>query len=105
MPVTKTAKRALRSSIRKQAINKRNLTRLEIAVRQAKRRPTVESVKKAISLADRAAKKKFIHKNKAARIKSRLSTLLPKQKSSTSKAKAKKKPKTIKSSKKKATKK
>ncbi|KKQ97713.1 MAG: 30S ribosomal protein S20 [Candidatus Woesebacteria bacterium GW2011_GWB1_39_12] len=105
MPVTKTAKRALRSSTRKQAFNKKTLASLEVAIRRAKKSKTTENIKKAFSLADRAAKKKFIHKNKAARIKSRLSTLLPKQKSSTSKAKTKKKPKTIRSSKKKATKK
>ena len=93
MPVTRTAKRALRASFRKQAVNKKTLAQLEIAVRLSKKKATRENVKKAISLADRAAKKRFIHKNKAARIKSRLSSLLPKQKpstSNTSKAKAKK---------------
>ncbi len=97
MPVTKTAKRALRSSARKQVVNKKILTSLEIAVRQAKKNKKAENIKKAISLADRAAKKKFIHKNKAGRIKSRLSKLLGKQ--------TKKNPKTQKPTKKRATKK
>jgi len=75
MPVTKTAKRALRSSHRKEAINKRLTTRLEIAIRQAKLKKTAQSVQLAASLADRAAKKGIIHRRRAARIKSRLSKL------------------------------
>lgn len=87
MPVTKTAKRALRSSKRKERVNNKILAELEVAIRIANKSKSQNSVKKAISLADKTAKKKFIHKNKAARIKSKLSQLLPKQKSSGSKAK------------------
>lgn len=75
MPVTKTAKRALRSSKRKEAVNKVLLARLEIALRKAKKQSTAKNIKKAISLTDKAAKKKIFHKNKAARIKSKLSKL------------------------------
>ncbi len=78
MPVTKTAKRALRSSKTKQNVNKLIISKLEIAVREAKRKKTKNSIINAFSLADRASKKKVIHKNKAARIKSKLSKLLPK---------------------------
>lgn len=80
MPVTKTAKRALRSSKRKEAVNKLTKSRLEIAIRLAEKSPTKKKITKAISLADRAAKRKIIHRNKAARIKSNLSKLLPKKK-------------------------
>lgn len=76
MPVTKTAKRALRSSERKQQMNKRLSSKLEIATRLAKRQKTAKAVKEAVSAADIAAKKKLIHKNKAGRIKSMLSKLL-----------------------------
>ncbi len=76
MPVTKTAKRALRVSKRKEAINKAFISRLEIAIKQAKRKPTIKNVKEAVSLADKAAKKNIFHKNKAARIKSKLSKLV-----------------------------
>jgi len=89
MPVTKTAKRALRSSKRKLSINKLILRNLEVAIRIAKRVKTKEKIMVATSLADRAAKKKVIHKNKAARIKSSLSKLLIKGKA-TAKPKAKK---------------
>lgn len=79
MPVTVTAKRALRSSKRKQIVNKRRSARMDVALRKAKNNPTKETVKEATSLVDRAAKEKIIHKNKAARIKSRLSQLTKKK--------------------------
>lgn len=78
MPVTKTAKRALRGSAKKAGVNKVIISKLEIAIRVAKKHPSKESILKAISLADKAAKKYTIHKNKAARIKSMLSKLAPK---------------------------
>lgn len=90
MPVTKSAKRALRGSAQKQKINKKTLSRLEVAVRKAKRSKTNDTIAAAVSLADRAAKRKVIHKNKAARIKSQLSKLLPK-KSAAKKTKSSKK--------------
>jgi ribosomal protein S20 len=77
MPVTKTAKRALRSSKRKGVVNKTIVSRLEIAVRIAKKTKSAKDIVSAVSFADRASKKKVIHKNKAARIKSSLSKLLP----------------------------
>jgi small subunit ribosomal protein S20 len=76
MPVTKTAKRALRSSRKKAKVNKKIITNLEIAIRVAKKSKKEKDVIKAISLTDRAAKKKVIHKNKAAHVKSSLSKLL-----------------------------
>lgn len=78
MPVTKTAKRALRGSKRKAQTNSLMRTRLEIAVRVAKKGKKEKDILAATSLADRAAKNNIIHKNKAARIKSTLSKLLPK---------------------------
>lgn len=81
MPVTKTAKRALRSAQRKSAVNISILKKLEISIRVAKKSKSLDKIIKATSLLDRAAKKKAIHKNKAARIKSALSKLLPKGKS------------------------
>ncbi|OGM73947.1 hypothetical protein A2382_04910 [Candidatus Woesebacteria bacterium RIFOXYB1_FULL_38_16] len=82
MPVTKTAKRAERSSTRKQTVNKLFSTKLEIAIRKAKKSKTTTSIISAISLADKAVKKKIIHQNKAGRIKSSLSRLFasPKKK-------------------------
>ena len=78
MPVTTTAKRALRGSKRKELVNKLTVSKLEVAIRQARKSKTREKILAAVSLADRTAKKKVIHKNRAARIKSQLSKLLPK---------------------------
>ncbi len=79
MPVTKTAKRALRSSKRKEVVNQQIRANLEVAIRIAKKRKGAKNISTAISLTDRAAKRNVIHKNKAARIKSSLSKLLPRQ--------------------------
>ena len=88
MPVTTTAKRALRGSKNKASINKIILGKLEVATRVARKNKTVEKITTAMSLADRAAKKKVIHKNKAARIKSQLSKLMPKVAKKVTKSKA-----------------
>jgi len=78
MPVTKTAKRALRSSKRKQAVNKVLRRSLDVAIRMAKKKKSTKSIQAAVSLVDKAAKKGIVHRNKAARIKSQLSKLGPK---------------------------
>lgn len=97
MPVTKTAKRALRGSKNKEYINKLIMNKLGFALRTAKKSKATKDILTATALSDRAAKKKVIHKNKAARIKSQLSKLFvstPKTKVSAkekaSKSKAKK---------------
>lgn len=77
MPVTKTAKRALRSSKKKEIVNKITMSNLGKAIRSAKKVKSAKAVSLAVSLADRAAKKKVIHKNKASRIKSSLLKLIP----------------------------
>jgi small subunit ribosomal protein S20 len=76
MPVSQTAKRALRSSKRKAVQNKLIKTRLEVAIRDVKKKKTKKAAKKAVSEIDRAAKKGTIHRNKAARLKSKLAHLL-----------------------------
>lgn len=80
MPITKTAKRALRSSRRKLEVNTSILKKFEIAIRAAKKSKSSKDINSAFSLTDRAVKNKLIHKNKAARIKSSLTKLLPKAK-------------------------
>lgn len=93
MPVTKTAKRALRVSKVKAKVNKNILAKLEVAMRDARKTKTPAKIVAAVSLADRAAKKKVIHKNKAARIKaalSKLSEIKPTKKVSVKKTKTSK---------------
>ena len=76
MPVTKSAAKALRRDRRRTIINKKIKRAYKETVRAVRKNPTAETLKKAYSQLDRAAKKKVIHKNKAARLKSRLSKLL-----------------------------
>lgn len=80
MPVTKTAKRALRSSRRKGKINKLIINNLATQIRLAKKNKTQKSLSAAMSTIDRAVKKHIIHPNKAARLKSTLSKLALKKK-------------------------
>ena len=75
MPVTKTAKRALRSSKKKESINKTILSKLEIALKLARKTKSKKNIESAVSLADKAAKRKVIHTNKAGNIKSQLSKI------------------------------
>jgi small subunit ribosomal protein S20 len=78
MPVTKTAKRAFRSSRRKEAVNKKVIQAVDIAVRVTKKKPSKESLQKAYSALDKGVKKKILHKNKAANIKSALARFVSK---------------------------
>ncbi|MCS7091813.1 MAG: 30S ribosomal protein S20 [Patescibacteria group bacterium] len=74
MPVTKTAKRALRSSQKKAIQNKATIAKLEIAIRKAKKTKNKKDISLVYSLADKAAKKHVIHTKKADRIKSSFSS-------------------------------
>jgi len=76
MPVTKTAKRALRVSAKKTKDNKSILSALDAAIRMAKKTKSKKSLEKVFSLSDRAAKTHTIHTKKADRIKSRISKRL-----------------------------
>ena len=76
MPLIKSAKKKLRKDIKRADRNSKTRVMLSKALKSAVKKPTAESVKSAIKLADKAAKNKIIHKNKAARIKSRLSKLV-----------------------------
>lgn len=84
MPVTKTAKRALRSSLKKRVQNQAILKKIDILKRVFKKKLTKDSFSQLVSEIDKAVKKKVMHKNKAARIKSRFSKLLQ-QKTKTNK--------------------
>jgi small subunit ribosomal protein S20 len=72
MPVTKSAKKALRRDIQRESVNKPIRTRMRKFVRVALDEPSSENIAAAYSSVDRAAKKKVIHANRAARLKSRL---------------------------------
>lgn len=79
MAHTKSAKKRIRSSKRKQSYNKpirsrvkTYLTKAEEAINSGDIGMAVKVVRQAISTLDKAAKRNVIHPNKAARHKSRL---------------------------------
>ncbi len=76
MPILKSASKKLRQDKKKTKINKVYRENLRQAVKQARKEKTAKAVKQASSALDKAAKKKVIHKNKAARLKSRLMKLI-----------------------------
>ena len=73
MPVIRSAKKKLRQDKKKEKVNKILKASFKNAVKDAEKSKTSEKIKKAVTLLDKAVKKGLLHKNKAARIKSRLS--------------------------------
>jgi small subunit ribosomal protein S20 len=79
MPVTVGALRKLRADKRKAAVNVRTRIALREAVSGMRKKPTEKKISELFSKLDRAVKGKVIHKNKAARLKSRLVALVKKK--------------------------
>mgnify|MGYP001035465932 CR=1 FL=1 len=73
MPVTKSAKKALKQGIRRGKENDKTRRAYKSAIKKFKKEPTLKNLSWAYSKIDRAAKKNVIHKNKAARLKAQLS--------------------------------
>lgn len=80
MPILKNAKKALRVSKRKTIFNRRSKSRMKTAMDRVKKTPNQANLALAFSAIDRAVKRNIIHKNKAARLKSRISKLLESKK-------------------------
>lgn len=78
MPIIKSAKKALRSSKRKKTANDRYREKLRRLIKQFRKNPVKKDLPPVFSILDRSAKKHIIHKNKAARLKSRLTQLIKK---------------------------
>ncbi len=89
MPVTKQAKKKLRKDIKREKENLKIKFKFKKTVKKTKESPTAKSLSEASKVIDKAAKKGIIHKNKAARIKSRLSHAKKPVKPTTTKGKAK----------------
>lgn len=85
MPITKSAKKALRRSKRQQGFNKRAKRKAEQAIKVFKQEPTEENLAQAYSAIDKAAKRNIYHDNKVARIKSKLAKMLPSSKKASGK--------------------
>jgi len=76
MPVTKQAIKKVRADRRKTIYNLRRKKALKKIILEFKKKPTSELLRAAFKATDLTAKTNVIHKNKAARIKSRLSKLV-----------------------------
>ncbi len=82
MPITKSAKKALRGSIAKKAVNDRNkkaikesIKKIEKLVKEKNKDEAKKLLPVAYSVIDKAAKKGILKKNNASRKKSRLSKI------------------------------
>ena len=81
MPIIKSAKKKLRKDYRKTRINLKYKVGYEkiinkIRKNKSNKKELPDLIKKAYSQLDKAAKKKIIHKNKVARLKSSIARLL-----------------------------
>ncbi|MCL5433171.1 MAG: 30S ribosomal protein S20 [Patescibacteria group bacterium] len=80
MPVIKSAKKKLRQDKKREEKNAKIKKLLSDNIKKATKKPSEKTIISAVKVIDKAAKNKIIHKNKAARIKSRLSKLIPAKK-------------------------
>lgn len=81
MPVHKSAEKRLRQSQKANLRNRSVKSQIKTVVKKVETSLDEKDLKKAVSLLDKAGRKKVIHKNVASRVKSRL-TRLVNQKSS-----------------------
>lgn len=90
MPVIKQAIKKVRQDKRKTAFNLKVKYSFKKAVSEFRKSPTEIRLKTVYKLLDRAAKTNVIHKNRASRLKSRLSKLINKDKTPKRNTRAKK---------------
>ena len=76
MPILRNAKKALRVSHRKALHNRQVKSRLKTEMDKMIKSPSLEALKNVFSAIDKALKKNILHRNKAARLKSRMSRLV-----------------------------
>lgn len=72
MPNTKSSKATLRHDLRRQAINAVLRNKLKATLTQVRKKPSAVNIRLAVSLLDKAARKRIIHPTKAKRLKARL---------------------------------
>ena len=72
MPITKSAKKKLRKDIKRESENLKLKKTYKKTVKTTRENPSKKNLSEANKVLDKAAKKGIIHKNKAARLKSRL---------------------------------
>lgn len=86
MPITSSAKKALRASVTKRVFNQRRMRAMKTAIKEARQlagagklEEAKQLLPRAYKVIDKAAKGGTIKKNAASRYKSRLSALLKKK--------------------------
>lgn len=77
MPILKNAKKALRVSRRKEIINRKLKSKTKTILDKMVKEPSASTLSQAFSSIDKAVKRNIFHKNKAARLKSQMTRLLP----------------------------
>lgn len=87
MPILKSAIKKVRKDKTRTARNLKREVALKKLIKKVRLDKTAASLQEAFSALDKAAKVKLIHKNKASRLKSRLSKLVPAQTVKTTKPK------------------
>ena len=85
MPNSPSAKKALRKSLKRRDLNRPQRTALRTAIKKVRRLVEAkdeagakEAFRLAVKKLDQSADKELVHKNTAARVKSRLSALMKK---------------------------
>jgi small subunit ribosomal protein S20 len=73
MPISASSKKSLRKSIKNHKANSFLKNKFRDLVKKFTAKPTIENMKEAQSMLDKAVKKGILHKNKVARMKSQLS--------------------------------
>jgi ribosomal protein S20 len=73
MPISLSAKKSLRKSLKNHKDNVSFKNRLKATVKEFLAKPTNEGLKKVYSILDKAVKKNIFHKNKTDRLKSNYS--------------------------------
>lgn len=79
MPVTAQAEKKLRRDRKQQVVNAAHRAHLRDGVKSMRKTPTKKQLQEVFALLDKSVKLHVIHKNKANRLKSRLSKLLLKK--------------------------
>lgn len=78
MPILQSAIKKMRQDKKRTILNKAKKSLVKKQIKSFLKDKSQESFKKTISLIDKLAKKRVIHKNKAARLKAKLSKQLKK---------------------------
>jgi len=76
MPILKNAKKALRASERKADYNRQVKSKLKTALDKMIKGPSPAVLSEVFQAVDKAVKRHLVHRNKAARLKSKMSRLV-----------------------------